>query len=207
MSIKEAYNNWAASYDQMENKTRDLEKIAAKKTLENLSYSNVVEIGCGTGKNTIWIAEKADQLIGLDFSNEMLTKAKQKFQSSNVDFIETDITRPWKVEDNWADLITCSLTLEHIEDLHFVFNEAAKKLIPGGHFFVCELHPFRQYKGSQAKFEQGGKERKLDVFLHHLSDYTTAASKNNLKLIKMEEWFDDANREALPRLISFVFQK
>ena len=124
MSIKEAYNTWAASYDEMENKTRDLEKQAAQKTLNNLRYSKVIEIGCGTGKNTGWLIEKADQLLGLDFSAEMLTRARAKIDSNKAKFIETDITQPWQVDDNWADLITCSLTLEHIDDLNLIFKEA-----------------------------------------------------------------------------------
>jgi len=39
---------------------------------------DVVELGCGTGKNKAWLYTKAEKIIGLDFSQEMLNKAKEK---------------------------------------------------------------------------------------------------------------------------------
>ena len=35
----------------------------------------------------------------------------------------------------------CSLVLEHLRDLSPYFEEAARVLAPGGHLWVCELHP------------------------------------------------------------------
>ncbi|WP_246200161.1 methyltransferase domain-containing protein [Maribacter luteus] len=37
-----------------------------------------MELGCGTGKNTVWLLKKAQRIIGLDFSQEMLNIAKEK---------------------------------------------------------------------------------------------------------------------------------
>ncbi|WP_244915934.1 methyltransferase domain-containing protein [Maribacter polysiphoniae] len=37
-----------------------------------------MELGCGTGKNTVWLLKKAQQIIGLDFPQEMLNIAKEK---------------------------------------------------------------------------------------------------------------------------------
>lgn len=51
------------------------------------------------------------------------------------------------------NLVICNLVLEHIENLSFIFSEASRVLIPDGHFFVCELHSFRQHQGTQANFQ------------------------------------------------------
>ena len=74
MSIEKSYNSWAKQYDTNNNKTRDLDKKATINTLSKYNFNNVLELGCGTGKNTIWLIEKAARIIALDFSEEMLEK-------------------------------------------------------------------------------------------------------------------------------------
>lgn len=205
MNTQEAYNKWAESYDSVINKTRDLEQQAARHSLQNADFSRVIEIGCGTGKNTAWIAEKATELLAVDFSEEMMNVARQKIKSSNVEFRQADITKTWNFKP--ANLITCSLVLEHIENIDFVFDQVAKTLEPGGCFYLCELHPYKQLQASRARFEHEGNLVELEYFIHHISDYYSAARKNGLSCIKLEEWFDDNDRTALPRLVSFVFAK
>jgi ubiquinone/menaquinone biosynthesis C-methylase UbiE len=78
MDVKQAYNIWADQYDTNHNKTRDLEAISLRNTLANVQFDNCLEIGCGTGKNTEWLIVKANQVTAVDFSEEMLSKAKEK---------------------------------------------------------------------------------------------------------------------------------
>jgi ubiquinone/menaquinone biosynthesis C-methylase UbiE len=207
MPIDQSYNSWASQYDTNENKTRDLEKIAAQKTLGQYKYKHIIELGCGTGKNTEWLSDKAESLVGLDFSSEMLKKAKAKITSSNVEFRFADLTKKWDVPNNSADLISCSLVLEHIDDLNFIFDEAYKKLIPGGLFYICELHPLKQYSGSKARFIEDNNTVELEVFIHCVSDYIDSAITNHFKLLELKEWFDGIEKNEMPRLISFVWEK
>lgn len=205
MNTREAYNKWAASYDSVVNKTRDLEKNAATLTLKEADFSKTIEIGCGTGKNTVWIAEKAKQLLAMDFSEEMMKNAQEKIKFPHVQFKSADITQEWNF--NSATLIICSLVLEHIEDIDFVFGQVAKTLEQGGCFYLCELHPYKQLQASRARFEHEGELIHLEYFVHHISDYFSVASKNNLECTRLEEWFDDNDRTTTPRLVSFLFKK
>lgn len=207
MSIAKSYNSWAEQYDTNENKTRDLDKKATIETLSKYAFDNVIELGCGTGKNTEWLITKAKSIMGLDFSEEMLNKAKRKINSNKIKFLQTNLKEPWPVENNFADLITCSLTLEHIKNLNPIFNQAHLKLKTGGKFFISELHPARQYAGSKAKYESETGINELEVYVHHLSEYLGSAEKNSLKLIEINEWFDNLPENEVPRLISFVFEK
>ena len=68
--IKDDYDAWAQQYDIDVNPTRDLDKIATIESLSSMDFSNVLEIGCGTGKNTEWLITKANSLVGLDFSKK-----------------------------------------------------------------------------------------------------------------------------------------
>ena len=205
MDTREAYNHWAQSYDTVNNKTRDLEQLAARTFLANANFSNVVEIGCGTGKNTTWISEKAAHLLAVDFSEEMMNIARVKITSSHVQFKQADITKPWHFGN--STLVTCSLVLEHIENIDFIFQQVSATLEPDGCFYLCELHPYKQLQASRAKFEYAGRLIQLEYFVHHISDYFSAAQKNGLQCVRLQEWFDDNNRNETPRLVAFLFQK
>ncbi len=207
MSIEKAYNIWASQYDSNLNLTRDLDKKCTIKTLKNLDFKNVLELGCGTGKNTEWLLNKAERIIGLDFSQEMLNKAKAKIFDKRVLFKKADLTKDWEIENNFVDLITASLTLEHIENLDHIFLQANLKLKKNGLFFISELHPFKQYSGSKAKYETENGIKELEVYIHHISEYIDTAKNNGFKLIELKEWFDESSENEIPRLISFVFKK
>ena len=207
MSIENAYNIWADQYDTNVNRTRDLDKKCTIETLNNLVFKNVLELGCGTGKNTEWLLNKAERIIGLDFSQEMLNKAEEKITDKRVTFKKSDLTKDWKIENNFADLITSSLTLEHIKNLDHIFSQANQKLNKNGLFFISELHPFKQYLGSKAQYETESGTKELEVFIHHISEYIDNAESNGLKFVEMKEWFDQNYQNRLPRLISFLFKK
>jgi ubiquinone/menaquinone biosynthesis C-methylase UbiE len=207
MSVQQHYNQWAGTYDEVENKTRDLEKKAGQQTLQNQHFERVLELGCGTGKNTVWLSETAKQHLAVDLSEGMLEKAREKVKSGHVVFRQADITKPWQFVAEKVDLITCSLILEHIEDLHFIFSEAANVLKTASHFYICELHPYKQYSGSKARFETEEGTQVLQCFVHHLSDYTGAALESGFAIEKVQEWFDEDDRSGTPRLLSFLFRK
>lgn len=207
MSISDSYNSWANTYDSMDNKTRDLEAEVLREIFLNPHYGNILELGCGTGKNTGWLSEKADFVMALDFSKEMICRAEEKITGENVTFIEADISLEWPVKPGWANLITCSLVLEHLKDLTFVFEEAERCLKRRGMLYMCELHPLRQYSGSQAKFETSEGIQKPTAYTHHISDYLNCAKEVGLKLLDLNEHFDNHNRKEMPRLISMVFEK
>ena len=205
-NVQQGYNRWANSYDAVENKTRDMDKMATQTVLKDILFSDVLELGCGTGKNTIWLAEKAKQLMAVDFAAEMIAKAKVKVASENVQFMQTDITQPWPLDNNSFDLITCNLILEHIVHLEPVFTEARRVLKPDGKFYISELHPFKEYTGSKARFEQNNEQIILDCYTHHISDFFNSAVANGFCCIQLNEWFDEEEK-ALPRLITFLFKK
>ena len=203
--IIDKYNAWAHQYDYDINPTRDLDKSVTIESLSNIDFFKVLELGCGSGKNTEWLITKADKLVGLDFSKNMLDQARKKVKNDKVTFINTDLNENWPVNDNSFDLATINLTLEHIETLDHIFNSLFMKLTQGGKCFVCELHPKKQLSGSKARFEKNGDEIALDVFYHSELEYIKSAEKAGFNLIVKKEWYD--NKKTVPRLISFLFEK
>ncbi|MEO7924324.1 MAG: class I SAM-dependent methyltransferase [Chitinophagaceae bacterium] len=207
MNTREAYNQWALQYDSNENKTRDLEAIALRETLSNLPFDSYLEIGCGTGKNTEWLVQKAKKVTAIDLSTEMLAKAKQKIHSDRVEFKQADITTEWEFTDQLYDLVGFSLVLEHIEELGPVFKKTVAVLNPGGYVYIGELHPFKQYAGSKARFETAEGEQVVPCFNHHVTDFINAAKQAGLSLVDIKEYFDDPDRNTLPRILVLLFRK
>jgi ubiquinone/menaquinone biosynthesis C-methylase UbiE len=208
MNIQEAYNTWAANYDTAPNKTRDLEAVALRALLPTGPHAEVVDLGCGTGKNTAWLATQATHLTAVDFSADMLAQARAKNQHLNVSFHQADITQPWQFLTALADVLTCSLILEHIQNLDSVFAQAQKALRPGGVFYIGELHPFKQYQGSKARFDTAeGSTFELECHVHHISDFMESARRHGLRCMVLQEWFDKDNHAGTPRLVSFLFQR
>lgn len=207
MDIQNAYNEWSVTYDSDENLTRDLDWRVTRELLGNLQFDSILELGCGTGKNTVFLAQIGSVVHAVDFSQGMIEKAREKLQADNVHFALMDMTQPWDFEPGFFDLITCNLVLEHIQDLNFVFREAARVLQPNGYFFINELHPFRQYDGKKARFQRHEATVEVDAFVHHISDFVRAAIDSGLSLIKLNEYWHEADQNKLPRIISFLFEK
>ncbi|RMD93203.1 MAG: class I SAM-dependent methyltransferase [Calditrichaeota bacterium] len=207
MSIQEAYNNWSKTYDSDENLTRDLDKVVTENTLANLQFKSILEIGCGTGKNTPFLCQIGKKVHAIDFSEGMIKIAKEKLKFSNVTFSVADITEQWPCYDRSTDLIVCNLVLEHIEGLSFIFSEAFRALVEGGWFFLCELHPYRQYQGTQANFQRNQGTTQIHTFVHHISEFLDAAENNGLILKELKEWWHEGDHDKPPKLVSFIFEK
>ncbi len=128
VNTQTAYSYWAGSYDTDRNYTRDLDAEVTLDRLGRLRPRSVLELGCGTGKNTQLLARIGQAVQALDFSAEMLAVAKAKVTAENVQFTQTDLTRRWPAADESVDLIACNLVLEHIADLQPIFAEALRTL-------------------------------------------------------------------------------
>jgi malonyl-CoA O-methyltransferase len=207
MNIQSAYNIWSESYDEDLNLTRDLDAKIVRKEFSNQKFNSILEVGCGTGKNTIFFESISNHLTAIDFSDNMISKAKEKVKSENVSFKIMDITKDWNLEENKFDLITFNLILEHVEKLNFIFEQTHKHLKSKGFVFINELHPFRQYDGKKATFVNDGKTTEIDAFVHHISDFTNAAINNGFKLLKLNEFWHELDKNKLPRILSLAFIK
>ena len=207
MDIGNAYNSWAVQYDTNDNKTRDLEALALKKLLSGKTYKHCLEVGCGTGKNTQWLLTICDQITAIDLSQGMLDIAKNKIKSAKVNFSEADITKDWTFAKATYDLVTFSLMLEHIEDLDAVFQKLAKVSDTGTRVYIGELHPFKQYAGSKARFETETGTQVVTCFNHHVTDFIQAANASGFHLLQLEEQFDEGDRSQLPRILNLLFEK
>lgn len=207
MTVQQAYDIWADQYDTNQNKTRDLEGVALREILRNTTFENCLEIGCGTSKNTEWFITKAKSVTSVDLSEEMLIKARAKVSSDKVNFIQADITKNWFFATQKYDLVVFSLVLEHIENLEDIFKKVAEYTHTGSYVYVGELHPFKQYAGTKARFETVEGLQIVTCFNHNISDFTQAAKRFGFEIVDMNEYFDENDKTNLPRILTLLFKK
>jgi len=207
LNTQQAYNNWSSQYDSNQNKTRDLEAEALQSALNGLTINRHLELGCGTGKNSAWLSKKAIDLTAVDFSEGMLAVARKKVTAANTRFVQADLHRDWNFTSGLYDCISFSLVLEHFDDLRPLFKKTATVLQPGGYVYAGELHPFKQYSGSKARFDTEAGTQVVECYDHHVSDFTNAARATGLQLISLDEYFDGDDRKTIPRILAILFRK
>ena len=208
--VAQAYDRWSRRYDDDHNATRDLDARVVRQSPLHVHDAHVLELGCGTGKNSEWLAAQARTLVALDFSPGMLDVARRRVRSERVRFVEHDITRPWPVAPASIDVVVGNLVLEHVRDLGPIYAEAARVLRAGGELFLCELHPYRQLRGGQAHFEDEETNETVPVtaYRHSVSEYVNGGMAAGFTLRALGEHVEDsAPPESPPRLLSVLFER
>ena len=104
----------------------------------------VIDLGSGAGNDCfVARAEVGDtgKIIGIDFTQEMIEKAKNNAKKrgfANVEFIYGDIDK-MPVESNLADVIVSNCVLNLVPNKKAVFEEIYRVLKPNGHFSISDI--------------------------------------------------------------------
>ena len=208
--IASAYDAWSQQYDRDPNTTRDLDALVLRQAGLRVRGRDVLEIGCGTGKNTEWLARESRTVVAMDFSEGMLAQARARVSAQNVRFVAHDVRDAWPIAATSVDVVTCNLVLEHVRALPPIFDEAVRVLRDSGQLFISELHPFRQLLGGQARFtrEESGETTFVPAFRHSVSEFINAGLATGLQLCAMGERIEDgAPADAPPRLLTLLFER
>jgi 2-polyprenyl-3-methyl-5-hydroxy-6-metoxy-1,4-benzoquinol methylase len=92
-----------------------------------LATDNVLDIGCGPGELAFDVAKKAKKVVGIDFSEKYIARAKKNYILPNLEYIFGDATK--KTLNEKFDVVILSNVLEHIEN-RVPFLQAIKTLAP-----------------------------------------------------------------------------
>jgi phosphatidylethanolamine/phosphatidyl-N-methylethanolamine N-methyltransferase len=105
------YKYWSPVYDSFFNSGEFLK--ARKKIFQGErfnEYQKILFVGVGTGADLELINHKALNITAVDYSNEMLEKARKKFPDSSIQFLKMD-AQNMSFKDHQFDVVIGSLVL------------------------------------------------------------------------------------------------
>jgi len=112
--VKDYYDNFLdhLRYDHIRENPRHA-KI--KKDLDGIikKEMNVLDLGCGTGITTKYIAELGAKVIGIDISPKLIQFAKRNSDHQNIEYRIGDITN-FTLDKKYFDVICLIDIMEHI---------------------------------------------------------------------------------------------
>ena len=191
--VQQGYARWSETYDAQDNALIILEEPRVRALLGSVQGLSVADIGCGTGRHTVYMAEAGARVTAIDFSQEMMARAIEKTRDWDIQFVAHDLTDPLPLADEAFDRVLCCLVLEHIADLDGLISEMARICRPGGFVLIAELHPAMFLRRLQARFTdpRTGKKVNVESIRHQISDYVNAALGANLQIECIEEHLAD----------------
>lgn len=142
--VRKVYETIAGEYDERIPGNGVVDEIFTDSETDFLlgkvrSDDDVLDLGCGTGRFTIPLAELARSVSGLDMSPMMLATARKKLADRGLeaDLREGDMA-DLPFPDASFDVVVSMLALMHIprQDRQQVFREVARVLRPGGRLLV-----------------------------------------------------------------------
>lgn len=120
-----------------------------KKMLPDFQGKRVLDLGCGFGWHCRYAIENgAKAAIGIDISEKMLSEAKNKTKSKDIQYICMPIEEI-DFPSNSFDVVISSLALHYIQSFENILNKINACLSNGGNFIFSVEHPIFTAQGPQ----------------------------------------------------------
>ncbi len=210
--VKPGYDLWSKIYDEESNPLVAIEERVIWSRIgdaESLKGLRVLDLGCGTGRHLARLVGLGAEVMGIDFSPEMLQKAKQKLEAlamasegvsreiaqraGGVKLVEHDLHEELPFADGAFDLVVSGLVLEHLQNLDPIFAEAKRVLAPGGRAVFTAMHPAMFLRGTQARFTDpdSGELVMPGSLAHPFADFVMAPLRAGFSLKEIAEFAVD----------------
>lgn len=128
---------------------------------------SLIDVGCGTGSYTAALTEHGWDVTGVDISEDMLRRAREK----GVHTVQADATS-LPLEDGSFDAGISVFTNTDVDDLPGVVREVARVLCPGAPFVYLAAHPC--FIGPHSRYEVGGVPELHPGWYRRVGRYTEA---------------------------------
>jgi len=205
--VPQGYAAWAPWYDDDGNPLTAIEAPVLRGWFGPLRGRRALDLGCGTGRHTLALAEGGAEVSALDFSPEMMARARVKLAGHAVRWLRHRLPDPLPFADATFDLVVLGLVAEHLGSLGTVLAEAARVARPGARCLLSALHPDRTAEGQRARYidPATGDRRHIATVHRTVGEYLDAAEAAGWNLVEERALaVTPALAEALPRALPYV---
>ncbi|MCF6138265.1 class I SAM-dependent methyltransferase [Pseudalkalibacillus berkeleyi] len=132
------YKFWSPMYDKFFNSGQFLS--ARKEIFQNQifdKHQKVLLVGVGTGADLEQISYKELNVTAIDYSSDMLKKAREKFKDSSIQFVKMD-AQDMNFSDHHFDVVIGSLVVSVVPDAEKCLKEMLRVLKPNGEMIIFD---------------------------------------------------------------------
>jgi SAM-dependent methyltransferase len=96
----------------------------------------LLDLGCGTGAQTVAFRDAGWEVVGVDISEDMLRRARDR----GLEVVQSDVAE-LPFEDAAFDAVISLWTHTDVDDFRAAIKEATRVLRPGGALLYLGMHP------------------------------------------------------------------
>ena len=155
-----------------------------KRLIGDVNGKSMLDMACGEGYFSRYYARTGADVVGVDFSEEMIKAAREE-ESRNplgITYHLADVTDMSLLESETFDIAFSFMALMDITDYESAIGEASRILKRGGRFVFTIIHPCFEERRHDGKSISGWRAKTLDdgkrEHLHFwIEDYFTRHSE------------------------------
>ncbi|MCX6723403.1 MAG: class I SAM-dependent methyltransferase [Candidatus Staskawiczbacteria bacterium] len=134
------------------------------KEFKKHKVKKILDLGCGTGRHSVYLAKKGFEVYGIDIAEEGIRQAKQWLKSEKLkaNLKIGSIYERLPYENDFFDAIISTYTIHHqrIEKIRKAIQEIERILKPGGFIFInARKRKFRKFYLAGTIIEKYGHQK------------------------------------------------
>jgi len=100
--------------------------------------AKIIDVGCGSGKDVDYLTEEGFEVVGIDYSKEMIDEAKERVPNGN--FVVQDMAK-LEFDDKTFDGVWCCASILHIpkENVFDILKGFNRVLKPEGVMYLAVI--------------------------------------------------------------------
>ncbi len=141
MSTSEAKQHWEQHYGESDRVWSGRVNLRLAEVVPGLPAGRALDLGCGEGADSVWLAERGWNVVAVDISDTALQRARSAAEARGVldliDFQQHDLSETFP--DGEFDLVSAHFFHSTLElDRTRIFLRAAEALKPGGTLLIVD---------------------------------------------------------------------
>lgn len=179
LNSKTGYDLYANFYDKKLAFLDSFEQFHLLPNLGNIKDKKILDVGAGTGRLALRLAEKGADVTALDISPEILKVLNKK--NNKIRTITADAEN-LPFPDNSFNIIIAAFLIVHLKDLKYFFAESYRVLKSGGILAITNINQKRppELQTKQGKIIIESYYHRPEQVLEDLKNLSFAINKNIL---------------------------